>query len=296
MQNPITSITINPPADFSFREALLAHGWRRLAPFACDDSEMVLRRTHRFSTGAVGCLVIYEEDSILQVGASIEADPAELISACSTMFQLEVPMTGFYEFCGQQPKLSQIPERKQGRLLRSPSIWEDCVKVILTTNTTWSQTVSMTERLVETYGERADGGAGSATFPTPERIALEPFESFSAAARVGYRAQAIYDLAQKTARGELNLDEYLSRDFASDVIWKRLIALRGIGPYAAACMSIYLGRFDRVNVDSWARTMVSKELGRAVTDKEVHAFFEPYGDWRALVYHFYPWRHEQPEY
>jgi hypothetical protein len=59
---------------------------------------------------------------------------------------------------------------------------------------------------------------------------------------------------------------------------------------------IYSGRYDRVNVDSWARMMVGKELGRSVTDKEVHAFFEPYGEWKALVYHFYNWRQAEPDY
>jgi len=73
---------------------------------------------------------------------------------------------------------------------------------------------------------------------------------------------------------------------------KKLLTLPGIGPYAASCLLIYLGRYDRVNVDSWARTMVGRELGHAVTDKEVHAFFEPYGEWKALVYHFYPWKDE----
>ena len=59
---------------------------------------------------------------------------------------------------------------------------------------------------------------------------------------------------------------------------------------------IYLGRYDRVNVDSWARTMVGKELGRPVMDKQAHAFFEPYGEWKALVYHFYKWREDPPAY
>jgi hypothetical protein len=59
---------------------------------------------------------------------------------------------------------------------------------------------------------------------------------------------------------------------------------------------IYLGRYERVNVDSWARMMVSKELGRPVSDKEVHQFFAPYGEWSGLVYHFFPWKEDEPAY
>ena len=38
--------------------------------------------------------------------------------------------------------------------------------------------------------------------------------------------------------------------------------------------------------------MVGRELGRPVTDKEVHAFFDEFGEWKALAYHFYPWKDE----
>ena len=53
---------------------------------------------------------------------------------------------------------------------------------------------------------------------------------------------------------------------------------------------LYIGKPEHVNADSWARTLVGKELGRTVTDKEVNDFFEQYGQWRGLVYNFYPWR------
>lgn len=53
---------------------------------------------------------------------------------------------------------------------------------------------------------------------------------------------------------------------------------------------LYLGKPEHVNADSWARMLLSKELGRPVTDKESQAFFEGHGEWRELVYNFYPWK------
>jgi len=53
---------------------------------------------------------------------------------------------------------------------------------------------------------------------------------------------------------------------------------------------LYLGKPEHVNADSVARAALGKELGRAVTDKDVHTFFEEHGGWRGLVYNFYPWR------
>ena len=192
-----------------------------------------------------------------------------------------------------RPELAHIPAKRQGRLLVSPTLFEDVCKVICTTNTTWAQTKGMTTRIVHTFGPPWPGDRSRRAFPTPSQIAVVPFEEFAAATRLGYRAQAVHRLAVDLAGGNMDLEAWRDRAVASPDLWKRLLSLRGIGPYGAACLMLYLGRGDRVNVDSWARTMVSRELGRPVTDSEVHAFFEPYGEWRGLVYSFYDWRGEE---
>ena len=110
---------------------------------------------------------------------------------------------------------------------------------------------------------------------------------------MGYRSASVHKIATDIAEGRLDLESWSDPSIPSDDLYKRLLSLPGIGPYAASCLLIYLGRYDRVNIDSWARTLVGKELGRKVTDKEVHEFFEQYGKWRALVYQFYPWRKDE---
>jgi 3-methyladenine DNA glycosylase/8-oxoguanine DNA glycosylase len=113
---------------------------------------------------------------------------------------------------------------------------------------------------------------------------------------MGYRDSAVHRVATDIAEGRLDLESWSEPEIASADLYKQLLSLPGVGPYAASCLMIYLGRYDRVNVDSWARMMVGKELGRPVSDKEAHAFFEPYGQWKALVYHFYKWKEAEPEY
>jgi 3-methyladenine DNA glycosylase/8-oxoguanine DNA glycosylase len=214
------------------------------------------------------------------------------------MLQLHLPVDAFHAYCLEKPELKHAAEKKQGRVLRSPSVWEDLVKVILTTNTTWSQTISMTARLVDQWGSPLDPSdpLSSRSFPEPFQIAALSLDAFSALARTGYRASAIYELACKVTSGELDVERFASPELTDTELWKQLLALKGVGPYAASCMMIYLGHYSRVNVDSWARMMVGKELGKQVSDKEVHAFFAPYGKWQALAYHFYPWREAEPEY
>jgi len=192
--------------------------------------------------------------------------------------------------------LSHIPSTWQGRVLISPTLWEDCCKVVLTTNTTWSQTVGMVARLCEHFGDPWTPDPTRHAFPTPEQVAGVPLEQFAEKAKLGYRAGALHGLAKDIVEGKIDLESFRDPAIPSDELWKKLLALRGVGPYAAAYLMIYLGRYDRVNVDSWARMMVGKEPGRKVTDKEVHAFFEPHGEWRSLAYHFYPWREDPPAY
>ena len=154
----------------------------------------------------------------------------------------------------------------------------------------------MTKRLVDSYGSNHDCESDLKAFPTPAQIAATPYAEFEVTARFGYRNLSIHSLATSITNDQLNLEAFRDPAIAGTDLWKRLLAMRGIGPYAASCLMIYLGRYDRVNVDSWARMMVSKELGRPVTDKEVHDFFAPHGEWRGLVYHFYPWKEVEPAY
>ena len=151
----------------------------------------------------------------------------------------------------------------------------------------------MTARLVEHFGAPLDSEPARHAFPTPQRLAAVPLEEFAAKARMGYRNAYVHSLATSIAGGQLDLEDLQNAGLAADGLRKRLLALPGIGPYGAACLMLYLGKPEHVNADSWARMLLSKELGRPVTDKEVLAFFEGHGEWRGLVYNFYPWKEAQ---
>jgi len=226
-------------------------------------------------------------EGVLSVDCEIEDE--EVLGAVRQMLQMDILLDDFYAYCEQHQKLASIPPLKQGRLLVSPSIFEDVVRVICTTNTTWAQTTSMVARIVDAYGSPHPTNPERKAFPTAQQIAADTLEGFSTKAKLGYRNASVYKIASDISAGILNLEELRTNDFPATDLYKRLLTLPGVGPYAASCLMIYLGRYDRVNVDSWARTLVGKELGRTVTDKEAHAFFEEYVEWKALVYHFYPW-------
>ncbi len=277
-------ITIPTPADFSFHETVSAHGWRRLLPFQWHKDTQTLSRAEAFPDGRVAALEISAEGCEVRVRTDTDCDDTELTARVKRMLQLDLPLDDFHAYCRTRPELSHLADSCRGRLLRSPTLWEDAVKVIATTNTTWTQTIAMTARLAHEFG--AEGRA----YPTPAQIAAVPFEEFAVKARMGYRTAYVHTIASAITDGTLDLEAWQAEGLPADALRKHLLSLPGIGPYGAACLMLYLGKPAHVNSDSVARAALSQELGRPVTDKEVHAFFEAHGQWRGLVYNFYPWR------
>ena len=83
------------------------------------------------------------------------------------MLQLDLPLEDFHAYCRTRPELGHIVEDRQGRMLRCPTLWEDTVKVIATSNTTWAQTIAMTSRLTEHFGASLPSDPARHAFPTP---------------------------------------------------------------------------------------------------------------------------------
>lgn len=280
------------PPDFSFLETLNAHGWRRLSPFAWDEGVQTLEHVGELGGGAVVRLRLREGRGRITVDVEGDADEAEVVRRVRRMLQIDLPLDAFHAYCRSRPELGLIADCRRGRMLRSPTLFEDTLKVIATVNTTWSQTIAMTARLVEHFGAALPSDPARHAFPTPQRLASVPFDEFAAKARMGYRNAYVHPLATSIAEGRLDLEGLQGAEMTAGDLRKRLLALPGIGPYGAACLMLYLGKPEHVNADSVARAALSQELGRSVTDKEVLAFFEAHGEWRGLVYNFYPWRQE----
>lgn len=258
-------------------------------PFAWHEETQTLERVEELASGDVVLLRINAAQREVLVDVHGSGDKSDIEQRVRRMLQLDLPLSAFHAYCLSRPELAHLAECKQGRMLRCSTLHEDMVKVIATSNTTWTQTIAMTARLVEHFGAPLPEAPERRAFPTPQRIAAVPFEEFAAKARMGYRSAYVYAIATRVADGSLDLEGW-QEGLTADALRKRLLSLPGVGPYGAACLMLYLGKPEHVNADSWARTLLAKELGHPVTDKEVHAFFADHGEWRGLVYNFYPWR------
>jgi 3-methyladenine DNA glycosylase/8-oxoguanine DNA glycosylase len=279
------------------RLALLAHshGWSQLLPMLWDEEQGLLLRTEQLGTAAVELEFRQADDQAVELTVDSEApllraECDAVVARARWMLAVDEDLAEFYRLCEMDPYLAHVPSEARGRLLRSPSVFEEAVKTICTTNTTWAQTKGMVRRLVEKLGQPSPVSVRSA-FPGPEAIAAAGERVLKEEVRLGYRASYVRQLAQQVVTGELDLEAMRCSSEATPELRRQLLQIKGIGPYAAATLLVLLGRYDYIAVDSWARKLVSKHFygGEPVGEKEIQAAFDGFGRWRALAYWFYRW-------
>ena len=287
---------LNLPArkPFNFLSVVNSHGWVQLAPFRYDESRQVLSYTDRLSNGRVIDQQITETPKGITVeikGRLGKAEQKEITNKVSWMFGLDQDFNAFYKTARKEPKLSRAQKLARGRVLRSPTFFEDVLKTILTTNTLWAATKRMNLNLIATYGDPLSGSEFR-TFPSPARIAASTPEALRADIRVGYRAPYIHELAVRVASGELDLESYKTSGLPTLDLRKELMQIAGVGPYAAANLLMILGRSDFIPIDSYAMKMVSLEWykGKPVTAKQVEKRFKKWGAFKGLAFWFWDWK------
>lgn len=289
-------INIHLPQTYRFDAMIEAHGWAQLSPFHWNGKS--LERIHGFASGNVVHIDMSPQGNMLEVEitssyrlARFERD--DLGDDVRWMLQIDEDFGAFYEYCAEHPALQHIPRQCLGPMLRGATVWEDYVKTVCTTNTTWAQTTAMVQRMVDAFGEPFYDTDDLKSFPTPEVIATQTPLVFAEAIRAGYRAPYIHATAVEIAAGRLDLEVFKERAKNVDTpqLMRELQALPGVGPYAAAHIAMLLGSYGHVPVDSWARSLMQRHLrgGESVTDQDVHAHFAPFGRWKALAYRHWKW-------
>jgi 3-methyladenine DNA glycosylase/8-oxoguanine DNA glycosylase len=268
----------------------------QLRPFGWDAEAGVLTRVERLSTGRVVEIVICESGDGVRVegaGGLTHAEREEVREKVAWMLDLDLDLDPFYALARGEPRLAHVEETGRGRILRSPTLFEDVVKTILTTNVQWSGTIRMVKALVSAFGDPLPGEPARRAFPMPERLAAADEEALRSAG-LGYRAPYVLELARSITEGNLDLEALKSAGLPTAELRKRLLAIKGVGDYAAANLLILLGHYDFLPVDSWAKMMVSREWhgGEPVGRAEVEAAFEHWGEWKGLAFWFWEWQSE----
>ena len=271
-------LTIPTPSDFDFMATVKSHGWYQLAPNNLERG--YLRRPYRLHNGRLAQLCIQGSKSrsiLVEVNgqAIISSRDRNLITqAVRAMFNLEQNLKPFYAKMSKTSGYEWVTEKKTARLLASPTVWEDLIKTLLTTNTSWSNTVKMAERVSALDPNNI--------FPSAQTLAHFSGDELADKAGLGYRGQYLHSLVQRIISGELDVESW--RYLSSADLFKAVTNLQGFGDYSAGTVLRLLGHFDKLAIDSVARNAYEHVTGHAAeSDTDIHNYYEDFGEWRGLV-------------
>ena len=285
------------PTPFDFEATATEHGWVVLRPFEWQPATAALSRIHRLANGQVVRLRLRDGNqnptSVVQINVeSIEpaapADELEIRRAVRRMLRLDEDLTDFYQLAARMNGWQLRLRPGGGRLLRCPTLFEDIVYTLCTTNIAWSGTIRMVERLTTELGEPFPDGPQWQAFPTPAAIASAGAEFLRQKTGLGYRSAYVWELAVAVVEGRLDLTKLEDPTLLTETLHDELRRLKGVGPYAAATMLMILGRYDYLAIDTELRAHVSKKYfdGQPASEAQIRSIYAPWGAWQYLAYWF----------
>ena len=169
-------------------------------------------------------------------------------------------------------------------MLRSPTVFEDVVKMICTTNCSWALTEIMVKNLCTILGQSVNG-AGF-TFPSAEAIADTNEKFLRIKIRAGYRSPYLLELSRRIVKKEIDIEIWRHSNVPTVELFDEVRSVKGIGPYAAGNILKLLGRYDYLGIDSWCRKKFSESFknGRSVSDKVIERHYHSLDKWRGLFF------------
>ncbi|MDK2980279.1 MAG: hypothetical protein PWQ55_626 [Chloroflexota bacterium] len=291
-----TLIQLQAAAPFDYWSTLQAHGWVDLLPNVYHEDTRSFSRVEQLSGGKVVRLHVSAGEldgegvplmvKVDHAGRLAAGERDEIARCVRHMLRLDEDFSEFYRLCAQNgPPWSSMKPGK-GRLLRSPGLFEDMLKVILTTNVQWGGTKRMVRELVESFGAPLAADPALKAFPRPQAIAEVSIEAFQAQVRLGYRAAYVYQLARVFVETPDCYAKFYNEEVSTAEVKKVLLAVKGIGNYAAASILMLLGRYDEIPVDSVFQQLMDKKYfkEKPFDLKEALAIYQDWGRWQYLAY------------
>jgi 3-methyladenine DNA glycosylase/8-oxoguanine DNA glycosylase len=265
---------IRPVAPVSLRHTVFSHGWINLAPFSYDARRNRLLKVERIGHSIVTVGVVRQENGDFKMTVydaslcreevlvlrqrvvrwlCLDWDPAPALEIAD---RLSKPIAAFIRAGG-------------GRFLCGSSFYEDFVKTLTTVNASWSFTQKMVQRLVTDIG----GGA----FPLPAQILKTGVRNLEIRVKMGYRAKVLADATRFLLKEKMIDDEGNAKQ--GRIAFEDLIAVKGIGNYAAAHMCVLLQDFSKIPVDSEVTAFCTSCLGLEKKDIPAH-----FSSWKSFAF------------
>jgi len=279
-------IRLTTPAGFNFRLTVHGHGWWTLDPFTSDRGGDRLKTVVDLGAAGVRDLSLVPcKDGVTLTSPGNPGARARqgLERVARRMLGLDLDLTGFYRSTAAHEEWVWISRIGAGRLLRSPTMFEDLLKLVLTTNCSWACTTLMVTRLTRLCGRRSKSGVRA--FPTAARVADIDEATLRQEVKLGYRAPLVADLARRIAGGEVDPERWEDGTRAPAEMKREMLALPGVGPYVAENLLRLIGRPDGLGLDSFLRSKYARvyHQGRRVTDRTISRRYARFKHWAGLA-------------
>jgi N-glycosylase/DNA lyase len=201
--------------------------------------------------------------------------PAEILST-------DVDLEDFWARC-RSGGHAWAAEVGAGRFLRCPTVFDDLVALLCTTNCSWGRAVANV-RAVCSLGPPTEPPLA---FPYPESI-VAATEAGLRSLGLGFRAKYLMAAAEAVIRGHLPSSRLEIRSAEPEEMNHRLQAIRGVGPYVAETLMRICGAHDFFGVDSWNVTCVP---AAAKGERALRRRYARFGRWRGLAFWLDATRH-----
>ncbi|MFQ5495125.1 MAG: DNA-3-methyladenine glycosylase family protein [Phycisphaerae bacterium] len=293
--------TLAPKPPFSLKATVLSHGWHECAPMSwCEggdcfqlverDRNRVFRVSVTQANGRLsGGLRVTVEGEGVDAG-----DMTRIRRNLRVVLGLDRDLSEFYRICRADAMLHVVPRIGAGRGLRSADMAENIIKALCATNVNWTQAVKMINRLGQ-LGPVIPHFRNLSAWPTPREILRAGKSYLKEVCRVGYRAESILAFCRDVCEQRFDAGELdrmaARREVTSDDLLARLRSIRGIGPSSAHYLLSFLGRHDRLSIDSATVAHVARTHtnGRKPTLRQIERVYERYGQWRNLAWWYEHW-------
>ena len=277
---PIKQIKIENPYNVSLRHTVRSHGWVNLPPWEWDEDQGRLARTQLLLSSVPSQIEVVQTPALtFQVTVSAHeirpTDTSYVVSTINRWLSLDWDHTPAINIASKvDPSVATFIREGGGRFLRGSTFYEDFVKTVCTVQINWSGTKRMVRALIDEIG----GGF----LPAPRQMIDAGEGGLREKARLGFRARGLVESTERLLECCL-IDEWGNGE-EDRLTYEELIALRGVGPYAASHLRVLLRDFSRIPVDSEVTRYCREQLGLAPS--EIEPYFDRWEHYRFIGFRY----------
>jgi DNA-3-methyladenine glycosylase II len=199
----------------------------------------------------------------------------------------DTDLTGFYRIAEADGVLAPIVQKLYGlHPTRTASMYETLVLAVTGQQIAASVAAIIRRLLVEHLGATVEvDGTTYHIFPTPEAVLAAGMDGLRSLKLSSRKAEYILGIAAKSAGRELDTREI--QDLHDSEVSKRLLAIRGVGPWTASWVLLRaLGREDAFPSGDLALQRIMSRLyfgGRALSQEKLEEFSHRWSPYRSFV-------------